>query len=307
MKATSRERASGIALACFVLAVAGVAQAAVNGLPDAVREAVGKAFPGATIRSVDRETEKGVRYYEINLLRNGMRIEVEVDEDGGIGEIERRIEINEAPREVRDLVANAIKSGGRARVERHERWGVARNGRFVKLDKPRVFYEIKLYTRGGRRELKWRPEGRLSVPDKIAAAIKTAFPGAVVTDIEEEGEGGALLYEASIVHKGQDIELELSAAGVLIEVERDVALKDLPGPVTRALQAAAPGATVVGAERAEVRAVIKDGKIQPRKRPQVVYEIRLRKGGLWAEASFAETGAVLEKPEWKKTEDDDDD
>jgi len=60
-------------------------------LPQAVRDAVEKAFPNAAIREVGQETENGVRYYEVNLLLNGNRIEVEGDRDFAISCMKRGV------------------------------------------------------------------------------------------------------------------------------------------------------------------------------------------------------------------------
>jgi len=70
-------------------------------------------------------------------------------------EVERRIGLDEAP----EVLVKALReaSGGdltRVRIERHERWGVAQGGRFVPLQKPRVFYEVQLSLNGGRRAAK---------------------------------------------------------------------------------------------------------------------------------------------------------
>jgi len=94
--------------------------------PQAARDAVENAFPNAVIQEVGRETENGVRSCEVNLLLNGKRIEVEVHAKGDIGELERRIGLDETPKTLVEALREA--TGGdltRARIERHERSGVA--------------------------------------------------------------------------------------------------------------------------------------------------------------------------------------
>ena len=49
-------------------------------LPEAAREAIKKAFPKAKIRSVEREREHGVLYYEVNMKDKDKRFEVEVSD-----------------------------------------------------------------------------------------------------------------------------------------------------------------------------------------------------------------------------------
>ena len=311
MGAAQWKRAGQVVVTCAVLIGCATAYGASDPLPAVVAGALKKAFPNATITSVDRETENGVRYYEVNLLLNGERIEVEVDAFGGIGEIERRISIDEAPAELVEALAAAIKGGGRIRIERHERWGTARGGRFVQLAEPRVFYEIKWYSDEGTRTAQWRPKAGADLPEKVAAAIMAAFPGAVITEVEKEREGGIDLFEVELIHNGQDMEVEVSTCGVLMEVETDVSAKELPSAVLDTITKASEGGTITSVERAEIRALVKDGKLVTLDPPEVVYEAELRKDDKEAEVEVAEDGTLLEEPEWKigdeEDEDDEDD
>lgn len=306
MSTPSRTTVSSVAVVVLFLAAAPMAGAA-RALPAAVREAVRQAFPTATIRGFGRETENGVCYYEVDLVRNGQRIEVEVDAEGGIGEIERRITLEEAPRELAEAVTKAIRNGGSARIERHERWGVARDGRFVKLDKPRVFYEVKLDIGKLKSAARWRPPREVGVPEGIVAAIKAAFPRAVITEIEEENEEGVTVYEAAIIQDGQDMEVKVSRDGALIEVESAIAVKDVPPAALAAIRKAAGTGTIAKVERVEIRAEAKGRSFVALDRPVVVYEAELRKGDLEAEVQVAADGKVLRAARWQKGDDKDND
>jgi len=281
-------------------------------LPEAVRQAIEKAFPNAVVRGYGRETERGVRYYEINLVLNGNRIEVEVNKHGGIGEVERRISIEDAPKELAKAIRKVIGQKGRARIERHERWGVARGGRFVKLETPRVFYEVKFYVRGGPREAKWRPQP-VALPAKATAAVQAAFPRAVTTHVEKETEGGVEVYEVSLILDGQDVDVIVAAGGEIVEVAAPVALASLPQAARKALKRAAGGARIHRVERRELRAELRDGHVVPLAQPKVTYEAILRKGDQVAEVEASAEGATVEGIEWHKfepfedDEDDDDD
>jgi len=295
-----------LAMVALLLASA-PAHTAAEALPPAVADAIQKAFPTAAVSDLDRETENGVAYYEVNLTLNGHRTEVEVDPYGGIGEIERRVEIKALPRPLAEAIAHATEGGGEARVERHERWGVARGDRFVKLDAPRVFYEITLYRDEGKLTAKWTPSDYITLPEQVASALKAAFPGAVAVDVEQEDEDGFRLYEVSLLQAGREMEVEISPDGVIVEIETETSIAALPQAVLAAIQAAAGEGRVTSVERTEIRAVVQDGALALLAQPRVVYEAELVRGDEGAEIEVAADGTVLEKPEWKQMRDRDDD
>ena len=290
-----------------IVAVAVLAAAAPAAeLPEAVTKAVAKAFPNATIRSVEQESEGAVRYYDLSLDMAGRRIEVEVDKDGNIGEVERVISLAEAPAALRKAVMEATGGTGKARIERHERWGVGRGDRFVPLQTPRVFYEIKLTVKGERRTSKWQPEP-VALPPKAKAAVEALFPNCAITGVEAEDEDGVMLYEVTLVVNGLDAEVSLAADGTVAEVEWVVPTQALPTAVIEAIKKLAKDASVIRIEKEEIRAEAKDGKLVPLAKPRIVYEASLKKKDLFAEVEIAADGRVIEQPKWKKLGADDDD
>ena len=290
-----------------------VGAAEAKGLPKAVRDAVAEAFPGAEVRSYGTEREGGLRFYEVDLVVSGKRIEVEVDKYGGIGEIERRIDVDEAPAALLKAIKEATGGKGKVRIERHERWGVGRGGRFQKLETPRVFYEVKLPGGSGRLESKWTPKP-VSLPKNARKALEAEFPRAVITEVEREDEDGAALYEAALIHNGRDLEVEVTADGVIVEVGTPAALRSLPRAVQDTIRKVARGARIHEVEKTEVRAVVRNGVVKPLRTARLVYEAELRKGGKVSEVEISADGRVLEQSKWKKhdpfedeDEDDDDD
>lgn len=289
-----------------VACLAGRAALAQSGLPEAVKTAVNKAFPNATIRSFGRERESGVRYYEVNLLLNGNRIEVEVDSQGGIGEIERRISVDEAPEKLRKAAAEFIADGGIVRIERHERWGRRRDGRFDPLPEPHVFYEVKLSMRGKNEEGVWMPE-RPRLPDAVEAKVEQAFSGAVLLEGLEREEGGVKLYSVLMVKDAQDTRAELAEDGTILSVETAVDAATLPEAVVASMRQAAGEAAVRQVTRREVRARVEDGKVKALAPPEIVYGARLLKGRMIGRITVAADGKVLEELQWRAMEDDPDD
>ncbi len=295
------QRAPGLALPgvlLFLLATVVSAQPEA-GLPEAVEEAVRKAFPDAEIRSFGQERESGVQYYEVNLILDGHRIEVEVDKYGGIGEVERRVGLDALPDELADSIREARGPHGRIRIERHERWGVGRNGRFVPLETPRLFYEIKVYVGGKHPSMTWRPQPA-PLPEQVKAAIRKRFPNAVVIDVVKETEEEGEIYEIGLVHNSRDIEVEAAPDGTLLEIETPAATGDLPQAVLDAVRQAVGEGEIRRAARIDVLAEAVEDGIKPLEKPVVVYEMQVIRDDRLAEIEVSEDGRVLEPPEWEE-------
>jgi peptidase YpeB-like protein/putative PepSY-like beta-lactamase-inhibitor len=301
----------GLLTALALVSIGAVAQAADN-LPAAVSAAVKKAFPAGRILDVERERESGVRYYEVELDVNDNRIEVEVDSEGGIGEVERRVGIDEVPEALAAAILKAVGPKGKVRIERHERWGVGRGGRFVKLDKPRLFFEVKLTVGGKKREIKWRPAS-VTLPDATAKALLANYAKAIVTQVKKLKEGGVDIYRITLVQNGQDLVVDISAAGVIIRVDSVVALKDVPRAAVSGIKKAASGASVRRLVKVTRLASVKDGKTVPLDPAVQNYGALLRKGLKAADLEVSPAGQVLGAPAWRSIvgdedfEDDDED
>lgn len=62
---------------------------AIDKLPQAVRAAIDKRFPGAELLNAERDRDDGRIEYEVELRHDGKRYEVDVTEDGRITDIDR--------------------------------------------------------------------------------------------------------------------------------------------------------------------------------------------------------------------------
>jgi uncharacterized membrane protein YkoI len=81
------------------------------------------------------------------------------------------------------------------------------------------------------------------VPRPVMAAVKTRFKDAAVTGAGKETEDGKLVYEVTIKHKDQKIDVTLSPEGEILMIEKEIAAKDLPKAVAKALENKYPRAT----------------------------------------------------------------
>lgn len=72
------------------------------------------------------------------------------------------------------------------------------------------------------------------VPQKVMAAVKSKFPGAELTSVEQETAEGDLVYDIELQHKGRKYEIDMKEDGTIFEIEKEVAVKDLSEAVTKA-------------------------------------------------------------------------
>jgi uncharacterized membrane protein YkoI len=82
------------------------------------------------------------------------------------------------------------------------------------------------------------------VPKKVKDAVEARFPGAKVTSAEKETVEGAVVYDIELTHKGRKFEMDIKEDGTVLEIEKEVPLKDVPKPVLKALEAKYPKSTV---------------------------------------------------------------
>jgi hypothetical protein len=97
------------------------------------------------------------------------------------------------------------------------------------------------------------------LPKAVVAAVEARFPGAELAEAEKETENGRTLYEVELKHNAREIEVSVTPQGTIVEIEKEIAEKDLPKVVRKAVKEKYPGSTI---QEAEEIAVVKDGKDQ---------------------------------------------
>jgi hypothetical protein len=90
------------------------------------------------------------------------------------------------------------------------------------------------------------PPGEL--PKPVLEAIKAKFPSAKITQAEKETEDGKTIYEVGLKTKGETIDIAITGAGKIMEVEKVVSLRELPRTVTAKIGVSYPGSTIKKAE-----------------------------------------------------------
>src|SRR5262249_26832403 len=82
------------------------------------------------------------------------------------------------------------------------------------------------------------------VPKAVMDAVKARFPGAEITSVEKETMDGKVIYDIELKQQGRKYEMDIQEDGTVLEVEKEVAGKDVPEVVTKAVLAKYPGATI---------------------------------------------------------------
>jgi uncharacterized membrane protein YkoI len=133
------------------------------------------------------------------------------------------------------------------------------------------------------------------LPKAVIEAVKKRFPDAKLESAEKETEGGKIVYEVELEQKDEELEVELTADGTILEIEQEISVKDVPKAVHDALMAKYPKSEF---EKAEKVTKVKDGKDQP-----AVYEVEVETADdKEYEVTVSAEGKIIEVEE----EDDDD-
>ena len=122
-------------------------------VPAKVMDAVNSKFPGATIRSAEKETENGQVIYDIELTQNGRHHEMDIQENGAVAETESAIPADQLPAAV-SQAAQAKYPGSTVKEAMEKRKGT---------DTQVSEYEVVVKKPGGKgTELTITPSGKIT-------------------------------------------------------------------------------------------------------------------------------------------------
>jgi hypothetical protein len=131
------------------------------------------------------------------------------------------------------------------------------------------------------------------IPKKVMDALKARFPKAKIQKWTKEKEGDAVLYDIELTQEGRKFEADISQDGTIHNWEREIAAKDLPKAVRKAVEKKHPKTTLK-----EIMAVtaVKDGK-DVLEGYEIVLETADKKG---VEVTVAPDGRIVEDSGAKK-------
>ena len=130
------------------------------------------------------------------------------------------------------------------------------------------------------------------LPQKIKDTVKARLPGAEVTSAEREKENGKIDYDLELKHKGRKYEMDIAEDGTLIEIEKEVAAKDVPEKVTKAIKDKYPTATV--------KEVMEVNKVTGKEEKPMHYEVTIETGGKTKEVIVSLDGKLKEEKKEEK-------
>lgn len=120
------------------------------------------------------------------------------------------------------------------------------------------------------------------VPKPVLAAVRKKFPDAKLESAARETEDGDTFYEVFIRHKGHEIYIVCEPEGKIVEIDRQITVKELPKPVAQALKSRFPKAAISSVEE-----VTEDD--------QVTYAVLLKHNRKLLHLLFDPKGKVLEE------------
>jgi uncharacterized membrane protein YkoI len=216
-------------------------------LPDAVKNAIQKAYPQAVIG--DASTEKEFEVFEVIVKQNGQESEPSIAADGTILSVETKVGKEKLPDVVAKALSKAAEGAEIKGVEQSITYAVIKP---VKLSAPETTYETMLTKDGNTCEIKlsvdgtvleksaWRKaEGKAGakegndegkdeqkvsmdqVPPAVKATILSQAGTGTVEEIEQETKDGKTVYGADLIIDGKKFEIKVSSDGKLIDKQAE--------------------------------------------------------------------------------------
>jgi hypothetical protein len=105
------------------------------------------------------------------------------------------------------------------------------------------------------------------LPQKVKDAMQARFPGLEYTSIEKENEGGKVVYDIELKFKGRKYEADVQEDGTIIEIEKEVDLKDVPKPVLKIIEDKYP--------KSKILDVMEVNKVTGKEEKPIHYEVTL--------------------------------
>jgi len=123
-----------------------------------------------------------------------------------------------------------------------------------------------------------------SLPAAVQKTVQDQAKGATIRGLSKEIEDGKTFYEAELKVNGHNKDVLIDPAGLVVEIEEEVALDSLPAAAKDAIQKRAAKGQI-----ALVEAVSKNDSI-------VAYEAKIKTAGKTSEISVKPDGSPAKEP-----------
>jgi len=244
-------------------------------VPKPVIDAVKAKFPGAELKGCEKATEGNKVTYDVELKHKDNNYEVAVTPEGVITGYEKQIDAKDLPKPVTKTLEEKYPKATIKMVEEV----------YTIKDKKETmeYYEIAVVGADKKSvEVLIAPDGKIVQPaakpaggaEKIAPdklpkavldAIKGRFPDAEITSAEKEIEDGKVVYDIELKSKGKKYEMDIEEKGTVLQIEKEVAVKDLPEAVTKAIEARYP--------KSKIKEVMEVNDVKDKKETPAHYEV----------------------------------
>jgi Putative beta-lactamase-inhibitor-like, PepSY-like len=94
------------------------------------------------------------------------------------------------------------------------------------------------------------------LPKAVTDALKEKFPGAELLSATKDTDDDGVTYDVTIKYKKQELDVTLTPEGKIVEIEREIEVKEVPKVVMDAVKKKYPKATFKGASE-----ITKDDKV----------------------------------------------
>jgi uncharacterized membrane protein YkoI len=247
----------------------------VDKIPKAVVDAVKAKFPGAELKGCEKEKDGDKVTYDVEIKHKDNNYEVAVTPEGVITGYEKQIDAKDLPKPVTKTLDEKYPKATIKMVEEV----------YVIKDKKETmeYYEIALVDADKKKhEVLIAPDGKIVkpdakpapatekvAPDKLPKAVKDAikdrFPDADITAAEKEIENGKVVYDIELKSKGKKYEMDIEENGTILQIEKEIAAKDLPEGVTKAIEAKYP--------KSKIKEVMEVSNVKDKKETPAHYEV----------------------------------
>ena len=126
---------------------------------------------------------------------------------------------------------------------------------------------------------------RSDLPPAVEKTVAAQAAHARIKGFSREVEHGKTFYEAELIVNGHTRDVLMDESGTIVEIEEQIAFKELPKPVQAALRKRAGRGTI-----RVVESLTKEGKL-------VAYEAHIVTGGKWSEQQVGPNGETLDHEE----------
>ncbi|MCX7016592.1 MAG: PepSY-like domain-containing protein [Candidatus Sumerlaeota bacterium] len=225
----------------------------------------------AVLESTKEESKEEGTEQKVELAKLPDAVQKTIKEHVGDAKIVELEADTESGKTVYDV---EIEKGGKT-----EEFQVAADGKYLGAEQEEAEEKGEKGEEGEEGEEKAGEEKAIELakaPAPVQEAIKKQFGSSKLKALSEETGEGKTVYEAVCEVNGMEESINVTAEGVVFEIEKQIAEKDVPAAAAKALKEKFPGAKIAMAEMVQT----------------TCYEFKVEVGGKTQEVKVDASGAI---------------